>query len=95
MGFLIKQSLEAIVGNALYAVYVIIIVGVFAAIGIPLLNGYFSTNEKVSECARILDLGEQNRCFRDAEKQAKANADFGKAVGSVLSGDSTAPTRSQ
>lgn len=95
MDFLIKQSLEAVVGKALYAVYTIIIVGVLAAIGIPLLNGYFSTNEKVSECARIVEAGEQNRCFRDAAKQAKANADFGKTVGSVLSGDSSAPTKAE
>lgn len=88
MDFLIKQSLVAIVGKAIYAVYVIIFVGVLGAIGIPLLNGYISTNQKVSECARIVELGEQNRCFRDAEKQAKANADFGKAAGSVLSGHS-------
>lgn len=88
----LKRSLEAVVGKALYAVYTIIIVGGLAAIGIPLLNRYFSTNEKVSECARIVAAREQERCFRGA---AKPNAAFGKAIGSVVSGDSSVPTKAQ
>ena len=80
-------------GNALIVMCTIISLGLFVAFGIPMFKGYSETNEKVSEFARILEEREQDRCFRDAAKQAKVNAEFGKAVGSVLTGDEASPAK--
>lgn len=81
--------------NALIVMCTIISLGLFVSFGVPMLKGYSETNAKVRECARILETREQDQCFRDAEKQAKVNAEFSKVVGSVLTGGEAPPAKSE
>lgn len=81
--------------NKLIVMYTIISLGLFVSFGVPMLKGYLKTNEKVRECARILEPREQDQCFRDAEKQAKVNAELSKVIGSVLTGGEAPPAKSE
>lgn len=71
--------------GTIYAVYLVCVLGLLAAIGVPLMNTYSASQQIAGECLRQLNAS-SHKCLRELEQQMMANLQVAKAVTSMIPG---------
>lgn len=81
-----QGALGEVVVSSIHIVCSIVVAGLVVALGGPLLKGVLTSTEKSQMCADLIEFSEQKECFeKHVAPQARANAEYAKAVGSALS----------
>lgn len=85
---ILRRVLSGVPVTKLHVVYSLAVVGFVGAVGWPMVTGMFKTNENSQKCFDLIDSKEQRACFeKEVLPQARANAQYAKAVGNALTGE--------